>query len=70
MLAVDEWSEPAHRILIASALTEGGRSAAARALAECDAMLADLGVRPGAETEMLRRRLDVDAAEVLVSAIA
>ena len=70
VLAVDEWSEPAHRILIASALTEGDRSAAARALADCDAMLADLGVTPGAETEMLRRRLDVDEADMLVSAIA
>ncbi len=70
VLAADEWSEPAYRILIASALTRGDGCAAARALAECDAMLAELGVAPGPQTEMLRRRLTVGSSELVVSAIA
>jgi LuxR family transcriptional regulator, maltose regulon positive regulatory protein len=69
-LAVDEWSEPAHRILIASALSRGDGCAAARALVECDAMLASLGIAAGPQTEMLRRRLAVGPAALDVAAIA
>ena len=56
-LATDEWSEPAHRVLIAAALATGDHLGAARALAACERMLADLGVAPAPETSMLRRRL-------------
>ena len=33
-------------------------------------MLAELGVAPGPQTEMLRRRLTVGSSELVVSAIA
>jgi LuxR family transcriptional regulator, maltose regulon positive regulatory protein len=56
-LAADEWSEPAHRVLIAAALAAGDHLAAGRALAACERMLAELGVAPAPETSMLRRRL-------------
>jgi LuxR family transcriptional regulator, maltose regulon positive regulatory protein len=56
-LAADEWSERAHCILIAVALAQGDRCGAFRALGACDAMLDDLGVGAGEQTEMLRRRL-------------
>jgi len=60
-LTADEWSEPAHRILIAAALARGDRSGAARALMECEKMLDRLGVRPDPQTQMLRRHI-FDAA--------
>jgi DNA-binding SARP family transcriptional activator len=56
-LAAEEWSEPAHRILIAVALARGDRGGAARALSECETMLASLGVRPDPQTQMLRRHV-------------
>jgi DNA-binding SARP family transcriptional activator len=57
-LEVDGWCEPAHDVLISAALARGQRSEAVRALARCDAMLADLGVAPSPETEHLRRELE------------
>jgi DNA-binding SARP family transcriptional activator len=56
-LAAEEWCEPAHRILIAVALARGDRGGAARALTECETMLASLGVRPDPQTQMLRRHV-------------
>jgi DNA-binding SARP family transcriptional activator len=56
-LAVDAWSESAHRVRIAAALERGDRGRAARDLAACDAMLVELGVVPDARTEVLRRQL-------------
>jgi DNA-binding SARP family transcriptional activator len=56
-LAADSWCEAAHRVLIAAALADDDRGGAARALDDCEKMLADLGVEPGLETAMLRRRL-------------
>ncbi|MGI9030394.1 MAG: BTAD domain-containing putative transcriptional regulator [Ilumatobacteraceae bacterium] len=47
-LAVDEWSEPAHRVLIAAAAADGDRAGAARATTACRRMLTDLGVDPAA----------------------
>jgi LuxR family maltose regulon positive regulatory protein len=58
-LEADEWSEAAHRVLIAAALADGDRAGAVRAMSECDAMLADLGVEAAPATDMLRRRLHV-----------
>ena len=56
-LAVDEWSESAHRVLIAAALADGDHAGAARAAAACDALLTELGVAAGPATQMLIRRL-------------
>jgi DNA-binding SARP family transcriptional activator len=56
-LAVDSWSESAHRVRIAAALQRGDRGRAGRELAACEAMLAELGVRPDHRTEALRRQL-------------
>jgi LuxR family maltose regulon positive regulatory protein len=67
-LAVDAWSESAHRVLVAAALADDDRCGAARALAECDNRLAELGVSASAETEMLRRRLRTPSLVVAVSA--
>ena len=54
-LAVEPWSEDAYRVLIAALLATGDRAGAARALEQCDAMLADLGVPPAPATDILRR---------------
>ena len=63
-LSADDWSEPAHRVLIAAALCDGDRAGAARAVAACDDMLADLGVVPGPETMMLVRQIRTPAIAV------
>ena len=52
-LAADEWSEPAHRMLIDAALADGDHVGAARAAAQCADMLADLGVEPAPATSAL-----------------
>ena len=69
-LAVDGWSEAAHRVLVAAALAEGDHSSAARALADCDGRLTELGVEPSDETEMLRRRLRTREPLLAVAASA
>jgi DNA-binding SARP family transcriptional activator len=56
-LRVDEWSESAYRLKVAAALQVGDRGRAARELAACEGMLADLGVEPDERTTALRRRL-------------
>jgi LuxR family transcriptional regulator, maltose regulon positive regulatory protein len=56
-LAVDSWSESAHRLRIAAALERGDRGRAARELAACDEMLAELGVIADERTEALRQEL-------------
>jgi DNA-binding SARP family transcriptional activator len=56
-LAVDEWCETAHRVLVAARLAAGDRLGAARALGRCEEMLGSLGVSPDRETEALRHRL-------------
>ncbi len=58
-LAVDDWSEAAHRVLIAAALADGDHAGAARAAVACDQLLSELGVVAGPETQMLIRRLRV-----------
>ncbi len=57
VLAIESWSEEAFRVAVAAHLAAGDHAEAAKALARCDAMLADLGVPAGPETEMLRRTL-------------
>jgi DNA-binding SARP family transcriptional activator len=69
-LLADEWSEPAHRILVAAALASGDRCGAARALADNDAMLASLGIAACPQTEMLRRRLYEGQPQAVGSAMA
>jgi DNA-binding SARP family transcriptional activator len=54
-LAVEPWSEDSYRVLIAALLAAGDRAGAARALEQCDAMLAELGVEAAPATDMLRR---------------
>jgi DNA-binding SARP family transcriptional activator len=56
-LRVDEWSEAAYQLKIAAALQLGDRGQAARELAACDRMLAELAVTADERTEALRRRL-------------
>ena len=58
-LAVDDWSEAAHRVLIAAALADGDHAGAARAAVACDHLLTELGVVAGPATQMLIRRLRV-----------
>ncbi len=60
-LAADEWSESAHQGLVAAALAAGDRCRAARLLADCDAMLADLGVAASESLDALRS--EVHAAQ-------
>jgi DNA-binding SARP family transcriptional activator len=56
-LQIDRWSEPAHRLVVASHLARGDRPAAQRALDDCLGMLDELGVPPSPETASLGRRL-------------
>ena len=56
-MAVDEWCEAAHRVLITARLDAGDRLGAARALGRCDEMLASLDVEADDSTEALRMRL-------------
>lgn len=55
-LIVDSWSEPAHRLLAESRLSQDDRSGALHALAECAEVLRELGVKPETATQMLARR--------------
>ena len=54
-IAVDEYDEAAHRLVIAAALASSDTVAARRAVEQCQAMLADLAVEPAEETAMLFR---------------
>ncbi len=65
-LMADPWCEPAYCLLVAIGLARGDTSAAAQALAECDATLADLGVTGGPQIEMLRRRLHGGAPSMAI----
>jgi LuxR family maltose regulon positive regulatory protein len=56
VLAVDPWSEPAYRLLAASHVARGNRSAARRALERCREALAELGAEPEPATLALERR--------------
>ena len=58
VLEVDPWHEPAHCLLVAAALASGDAARAARAMADLDAMLTDLGLAPSRQTDQLRRCLD------------
>ncbi|MFF6883544.1 ATP-binding protein [Streptomyces sp. NPDC012421] len=62
VLAADPSEEAAHRILMASYLGRGLRRLAVRQYHRCrEALDAELGIRPGAETESLHRRALGDA---------
>ena len=54
-LEIEPWSEDAYRVLVAAHIASGDRAAASRALEQCAAMLADMGVAAAPATEMLRR---------------
>jgi len=56
-IGVEPWSEPAHRVVVASYLELGDRSAARRALERCTTELADFGGPTEELTLMLARRL-------------
>jgi DNA-binding SARP family transcriptional activator len=56
-LHAEPWSEAAYRLLISTHLARGEHAQARRALARCQAMLADLQVEPEPQTLMLTRRL-------------
>ena len=56
-IGVEPWSEPAHRVVVASYLELGDRSAARRALDRCTTELADFGGPTEELTLMLARRL-------------
>jgi DNA-binding SARP family transcriptional activator len=57
LLRHDPYSERAYRLLLGAALARGDRTAAAEAWERCHAHLADLGVDPAPETQMLANRL-------------
>jgi len=57
VLAIEPWSEPAHRALISAYLDHGDVAAARRAMATCHAALRDLGGPREEPTQMLERRL-------------
>jgi DNA-binding SARP family transcriptional activator len=54
-IEAEPWSEPAHRLAIASHLARGDRASARRALDRCHRALDDLGVEPADLTVMLER---------------
>jgi LuxR family transcriptional regulator, maltose regulon positive regulatory protein len=56
-IAAERWSEPARRLFAEACAARGDRAGAARALADCAAVLDELGVGPEPETAMLARRL-------------
>lgn len=58
-LEIDQWSEPAYRLLVSGHLGRGDRAAARRTMQLCLTMLDELGVSPAAETQLLERRLDL-----------
>ena len=62
LLDQDPFSERGHRLRVSIHLHLGDLAAAGTMLDACEAMLADLDVQPGAETRMLRRRLELRAA--------
>jgi LuxR family transcriptional regulator, maltose regulon positive regulatory protein len=57
VVETEPWSEPAHRALVAAHLAAGDAAAARRAMATCEALLADIGGPVQEATLMLRRRL-------------
>ena len=61
-VAVEPWSEPARTLLAEAYLALGDTSAARRAVAQCDAMLDDMGTAESPPLAMLRRRLSGAAA--------
>jgi DNA-binding SARP family transcriptional activator len=56
VIAADRWNEAGYRLLISVHLGRGDHSAARRVLGHLDAVLLELGVAPGPETERLRTR--------------
>ena len=61
-IAVESWSEPARALLAEASLALGDLSAAHRTVADCDDMLAEMGVSESTTLAMLRRRLRSAAA--------
>jgi DNA-binding SARP family transcriptional activator len=53
----EPWSEPAYRLSVAAHLARGDRAAARRAMDTCLAQLADLGVAPTEDTEIVLRAI-------------
>jgi LuxR family maltose regulon positive regulatory protein len=56
-IEAEPWSEVAHRLAVAAHLARGDRAAARRAMDTCLRQLAELGVGPTEDTEILLRRL-------------
>lgn len=56
-IAIEPWSEPAHRILVAAHLQRNDRAAAHRAMQRCREALDEIGGPVEELTEMLERRL-------------
>jgi LuxR family transcriptional regulator, maltose regulon positive regulatory protein len=54
----EPWSEVAHRLAVAAHLARGDRAAARRAMDTCLRQLAELGVPPTEDTEILLHRLN------------
>jgi LuxR family transcriptional regulator, maltose regulon positive regulatory protein len=63
-LDAEPWSEAAYRLLIATHLARGEHAQARRALARCQAMLADLQVEPEPQTRTLTYRLSGGANHI------
>ncbi len=53
----EPWSEPAHRLVMASHLARGDRASARHALDRCYSALADLGVDPEPSTALFERMI-------------
>jgi DNA-binding SARP family transcriptional activator len=53
----EPWSEPAHRLVMASHLARGDRASARRALDRCYSALAELGVDPEPSTAVFERAI-------------
>jgi len=58
VLAVEEWSEPAHRLVIAAHLARPDKGSARRALDQYHKMLSELGARPDEAALVLERLLE------------
>jgi DNA-binding SARP family transcriptional activator len=58
----EPWSEPAHRLVMASHLARGDRASARHALDRCYSALAELGVDPEPSTAVFERAILADSS--------